>query len=450
MGSAANRLVGILREMGTDPGATVRESTHFGTVTRIEDGTAYVQLDGSLDETPVSSYVSARVGERVSVTIRANAARITGNGTSPPTDDETANRAIENAAAAAEAASAAQESADSASESASSAANAAVIAEGKAIVAQQSANDANQAAVAAQSSADAAATAAATADSKATEAGASATRANAHAADALAQLTVVQDVAGTLDWIASHGTYVATADTTVQPSTVYFELQGSDHVPVAEPSGSPAEHGWYVLDVADSQTDYIMAHLAVTSAGLWVLPSGMGQAQTPQHAPGYKLLLASGGTYVYDASGHLVRSDTAQGTVFDAASPQYIGGENAYIVYYDADNDGVPDSIRIGGSKVTIGGQSLSQVLADIDNTLIYDHTYSIANGVATFSAHVWCKGVEVTGDYPDSAFAWSYRQDSAISGTPTVTSLGTGKTKQVTLSQLGLGGHVIGTFTTS
>ena len=88
--------------------------------------------------------------------------------------------------------------------------------------------------------------------------------------------------------------------------------------------------------------------------------------------------------------------------------------------------------------------------LSGVNGTLIYDHTYSIANGVATFAAHVWCKGVEVTSDYPDSAFSWSYRPDASISGTPTVTSLGTGKTKQVTLSQLGLGGHVIGTFTTS
>ena len=88
--------------------------------------------------------------------------------------------------------------------------------------------------------------------------------------------------------------------------------------------------------------------------------------------------------------------------------------------------------------------------LSGVNGTLIYDHTYTISAGVATFTAHVWCGGVEVTDDYPATAFSWSYRPDSSISGTPTATSLGTGKTKQVTLSQLGLGGHVIGTFTTS
>lgn len=88
--------------------------------------------------------------------------------------------------------------------------------------------------------------------------------------------------------------------------------------------------------------------------------------------------------------------------------------------------------------------------MSGVNGTLIYDHTYTLSGGVATFTAHVWCAGTEVTSEYPDSAFSWSYRPDSSISGTPTVTSLGTGKTKQVTLSQMGLGGHVIGTFTTS
>ena len=194
----------------------------------------------------------------------------------------------------------------------------------------------------------------------------SAASANRSANNALTQLSVVQDVAGTLSWISQHGTYTATTDTSVVEGRVYFELRDGDYVPIVGPSGNPSQQGWYVLDVTDAVSDYLMAHLAVTSAGLWVLPSGMGQAQTPQGAPGYKLLLASNGSYMYDSNGHLVRSDTAQGTVFDSSRPQYIGGEDAYIVYYDSDNDGVPDSIRIGGLNVTIGGSSLSTVLADV------------------------------------------------------------------------------------
>ena len=89
--------------------------------------------------------------------------------------------------------------------------------------------------------------------------------------------------------------------------------------------------------------------------------------------------------------------------------------------------------------------------LSGVNGTLIYDHTYTIANGVATFTAHVYCKGEEVTSNYQDSAFSWSYRLSDAISetGTPSVVSLGTGKTKTINITTLGLGGHVIGTFTT-
>ena len=386
--------------------------THVATVERIdENGTPWVRLAGAEQETPANGGTLAEVQPGQTVMARLAGGQLTLIGSTSAPSVGAAHVAIAVAPA--------MDKAIDAEEHAQRAADAAEAAEADAKRAHDAADDAQS----------------------------SATRANTHAADALAQLTVVQDVAGTLDWIARHGTYVATTDTTVQPSTVYFELQGGDYVPVAEPSGSPSEHGWYVLDVADSQTDYIMAHLAVTSAGLWVLPAGMGQAATPQGAPGYKLLLASGGTYVYDANGHLVRSDTAQGTVFDAASPQYIGGENAYIVYYDSDNDGVPDSIRIGGSKVTIGGQPLSQVLADVNGTLIYDHAYQLdASGEnATFTAYLYRGGVDVKTEYDPEQFLWYYKTESDDTLHPI--GAGYGYTCTVSLALMGYGGHVVGKF---
>ena len=88
------------------------------------------------------------------------------------------------------------------------------------------------------------------------------------------------------------------------------------------------------------------------------------------------------------------------------------------------------------------------QALSGVNGTLIYDHTYSISNGVATFTAHVYQKGVEVTSNYADSCFEWSYKLANAVTGTPSVVSLGTGKTKTITISTLGYGGYVLGTFT--
>lgn len=195
----------------------------------------------------------------------------------------------------------------------------------------------------------------------------SATIANRAATDAITQLSFVEDVAGTLQWIQDHGTFVATSDTEVDTNKVYFELTQGEYVPIVLPSESlnPSQQGWYELDTTEAQGDYIMSHLAVTSAGLWVLPSGWGQASSARTAPGYKMLLASDGAYLYDDQGHLVTT-YSESITFDSSRPQYIGGENAYIVFYDSDGDGVPDSIRIGGSNVIIGGQRLSEVLSEI------------------------------------------------------------------------------------
>ena len=208
------------------------------------------------------------------------------------------------------------------------------------------ADDAHDAAESAQGSAEAAAASAA-------DALAGATRANTAANSALTQLSVVEDVAGTLQWIVDHGTFVRTTDTTVHEGTVYFAYVDGDYVPIAEPTGNPAAMGWYVLDVSQSQSDYIMSHLAVTSRGLWVLPNGYGTATDAQQAPGYKMLLSSSGSYLYDDTGALVMS-YGESITMASSRPQYIGGQNAYIRYYDSDNDGLPDSIDIVGTSLNL------------------------------------------------------------------------------------------------
>lgn len=285
---------------------------------------------------------------------------------------ERADEAAVSAIDAAQSASNAANSASNAQQSASTAASAASSAQGNAstaaqaaTAAQESASTAATAATNAEASASNAAANAATAASQASAAQASAARANTAANTALTQLSVVEDVAGTLQWISDHGSFVATTDTTVHEGTVYFVLEGGDYIPVVEPTGDPSAQGWYVLDVSESQSDYIMSHIAVTSAGLWVLPSGMGAAIDARVAPGYKLLLASDGARLYDGSGALVM-DYGEDIRMSSSRPQYIGGENAYIIYYDSDDDGVADSIRIGGTVYIGGTKTLSEVLDEL------------------------------------------------------------------------------------
>lgn len=65
------------------------------TVTRIEDGIAWVHIDGGVDETPVKLTVAAHEGDTVQVRVGGGTAWLTGNGTRPPTDDALAGVAKE-------------------------------------------------------------------------------------------------------------------------------------------------------------------------------------------------------------------------------------------------------------------------------------------------------------------------------------------------------------------
>lgn len=65
------------------------------TVTRIEDGIAWVHIDGGVDETPVKLTIAAHEGDTVQVRVGGGTAWLTGNGSRPPTDDALAGVAKE-------------------------------------------------------------------------------------------------------------------------------------------------------------------------------------------------------------------------------------------------------------------------------------------------------------------------------------------------------------------
>lgn len=303
-----------------------------------------------------------------------------------------AEQAVSDASAASTAASSAQSSANQALSDAAAASSAASAAQSSANQAISDAAAASTAAGNAQTAANEAKADASTASTAASSAQTSANNALTYANTALTQLSIVEDVSGVLSWIQDHGTYTVTTDTTVQNGTVYFIYNSTtqDYEPIVspDPTKNPHQEGWYVLDISDSQSEYIMAHLAVTSRGLWVLPSGMGTATDAQYAPNYKVLLSSNGMYVYDGSGNQVSLFGAN-IEFSSTRPQYIGNNNTYIVF-DPANGG---SITIGGgSRVTIGtNKTLDDVLTDLDVSVtqtatgaditVNGDTVSIANG---------------------------------------------------------------------
>lgn len=80
-----------------------------------------------------------------------------------------------------------------------------------------------------------------------------------------------------------------------------------------------------------------------------------------------------------------------------------------------------------------------------INNTLIYDQTFSVSSGVATFTPHVYQKGTDVTSNYAASKFVWKFRKADGTEETLTTNS---DRTCTVTISDYGYGGHVVGSFT--
>ena len=283
------------------------------------DGTVWVRLPGSDVDTPANGMVTTVTapGQEVHYRLANGRLSVTGNASSPAVGGayvtkavapvaEKADEALGEAARAFVAADAAEADARRANEAANEAVEDAATANAAAAQAQADATTANAAAAQAQADATAAGTAASAAQ-------ASATQANTAANDALTQLSTVQDVVGTVEWAATHS--------------------GQD------------------------MATYISSHLALTDDGLWVL----------KDASGYKVLLANDGMSVVDPQGHVVTT-FGESISFNSSRPQYIGGEDAHISYYDSDDDGVPDSIYIGGTNVAIGGKTLSQFTQAIDD----------------------------------------------------------------------------------
>lgn len=457
----------------------LHESQVRGTVV-YRTGDHYIQLDGAPNDslTPIANVEEGLNdsgfvhGDRVLVLIKNHQAIVTKNLTTglQAQSAKVAKETAEEAQAAAGRAIGYAEEAYLASEEA-----------------KADAAEAHQAATEAKADAAEAHQAATEAKADAAEAKRQATRATGYANDALTQLSIVEDVSGTLAWIQEHGSYIPTTDTTVQEGTVYFiyNSETGDYEPIVspDPTKNPQSEGWYILDISDSQSNFIMAHLAVTSRGLWVLPGGLpDQDQTidpetdagspsdtqsqkqananARQANDYKVLLSNDGMYIYDDAGHLV-TIYGESIIFDSSRPQSIGGENAYILFHDTNDDDVPDTITIGGNVVMLGSdRTLSEMLSDIkataEGTLIYDHTYVLSadKQTATFTAHVYRGGQEVTSEFNDEQFTWYYkveRSDDPIPINNNVTNdpPNSGKTISVSLANMKYGGEVVGWFTT-
>lgn len=385
-----------------------RQNEGVATVTRKNaDGTTYVRLPGSTIDTPVNGTMTASVemGQTVGYRIDSGRLSVTGNASDPaagPTFVSNrvapvmarANEAHGLAERAKEAADAAEVDAGRARVAADQAVADAGIAKGAADAAQGSADAAARAAADADAKAelaragaqeawdwaDEAHTAAIDAQGDASAARASAARANTAAGDALAQLSTVQDVIGTVTWLAEHGSFEPTRDAAVDPDKTYYVRtlpvgalladhlgrgivtdagaqlvaaarampDGWLYLPVAEPVDADIG-SYYELTVGEAVSHYVASHLALTDAGLWVM----------KDSEGYRVLVANDALRVVDPEGHVV-SVFGEQIVLDSSRPQRIGGDGAFVEWYDSDGDGHPDRLRVVADEVTIAGSAAS------------------------------------------------------------------------------------------
>ena len=457
-------------------------------VVRVDVDTVWVKIPGGVDETPAQKTINAKVGDRVQVRVSGGRAFLVGNGTNPPTDDTKANeasyqaqnaevhavnaegaaadamksaetaridasiahqmaenateeaatahaaatsasesaavadtnakQAIADAAAAQTAANTAESNAQTAITNASAAQEAAATAEANAQTAITNASAAQEAAATAEANAQTAITNATNAASAASNAQADANIANSSASAALNQLGVVEDVVGVLNWVSTHATYKVSTDTSVEQGKLYFTKNGDVYTPVSNPSGDPSANNYYEIDdVTEAVSSYVSSHLSLTNDGLWVL----------NDSNAYKILLASDGMNVYDSSGNLVATFGQSITFNSHLVPQYIGGENAYIVFNNTTGE-----MTIGGSKldisgnVTIGGntRSLSQVLydmqAEIDGS-IESWYYSGAPTISNLPASNWTTDAQKNQHLRDlyfdtdtgKTYRWAYENNA-------------------------------------
>lgn len=87
MNDFIKEIASAMKESKTKPYDTVAK------VLRVDEKTAYVHIDGGADETPAQMAINCKAGDSVKIRVSGGRAWLTGNLTSPPTDDTAANEA---------------------------------------------------------------------------------------------------------------------------------------------------------------------------------------------------------------------------------------------------------------------------------------------------------------------------------------------------------------------
>lgn len=349
--NAVQDFVKALKEDTQEP-----SKTYGAYVSHIDDeGVVWVRIAGAETETPTASRsAEVKPNDYVNVEWRNNKLYIAGNTTNPSAG---VARVLNVEAAAATA----QDAANSAVADAGRAREAAD-------EARATANSVHGIAVEAQTDAGIAK--------------ASATNASEYAARALGNLSTVQSVTETLNWITAHGTMTLTTDTALDPTHVYFVRDADGDYEVGEYNYSVVTepdvqyiNTYYVLSIDESLNNYVGTHLSVTSEGLWLIPDSGGN----------KVLIATGGQgHTYDTAGtYIIGSDGSPSGEIWQSEPNSLSDDWIFDIDYTLPSGTeIKNYITVATSTVysfsfTVGtaethSDDYGEYIFDGDNTISY------------------------------------------------------------------------------
>lgn len=306
-------------------------------VKSIDGETAWVEIPGSNDLTPVKKTINASVGDKVKVRVSGGKAWIAGNTTAPPTDNRVADVAVDMARGAGDVARIAREAADAAEAEAQrakeitdqldidvraveerldAAEDDIETLEGDiSTVEGQLSNVQNRVTTAEGNITDIEGDITtlggrvSTAEDNITDIEGDITNLGNRVSDAeddvedvLKGLALAEDVVGTLAWITAHSS--VTDDTTPQSGKNYYIKNPDDSfVIVTDTTGkNPHAEGWYEID--EALQNYILSHLALTNDGLYVMKDNSE----------WKVLIKNDGIDIIDGTGGVTKIVSSYGS----------------------------------------------------------------------------------------------------------------------------------------
>lgn len=239
-----------------------------------------------------------------------------------------------------------------------------------ATAANSAANSAQLAAQAAyteaENAANSASAAEASASTAATAAGNAVASANQAAASASAAATSADNAEADAARAATAASAAETKADAATASASEAEQQATEATTAANGAVTALGTVQQVVDTLETDMDDLQTHIAMMDAvvdgsGKVLVPAGLHVVPT---SSGYFIVVSNDGMYVYDDQSVLVAT-FGESISFSSIRPQRIGGEDAYIEYYDSNQDGRADSIRIVGASMTMSsGKTVEQAVS--------------------------------------------------------------------------------------